>query len=170
MRKLIGDYYHDNFPVHPVHVESQARTDFREARDYAISLIDIHDEKTLSKAGRPPKELDALKSSSLILAVTAWESFVEDSVQQQLERLLSTCAAASDVGIQKVFNSVADEWLDPNITKPKPPTLVQWTGDGWKNMVRSSLAKKLENFHSPDTDNTDALFKRYVGIARVSEC
>lgn len=85
MRTIQAGFFHDQSSAGDSLVETQARTDFKAARGYAISLVEIHDTQTGGRAGRPPAQYEALKRSALILAVTAWESFVEDTVQQQLE-------------------------------------------------------------------------------------
>lgn len=167
MRKKVGEFFEDVYPDYSPFVETRARTDFKAARRYAVSLIEIHDAKTGGKAGRPPEELEALKRSALILAVTAWESFVEDTVQEQLE--LNLTRARSPVDVQSVFNTVANEWLDPSGERPKPPTLNRWTGDSWKNVILASLENKLMSFHTPNTENTDDLFKRYLGYKNLSD-
>lgn len=167
MRAKVGDFFRDKYSVGVPFVESRARTDFNAARDYAISLIEIHDTLSGAKAGRPPVQLEALKRSSLILAVTAWESFVEDTVQQQLEEKLAACSS-SPTPIQSIFNAVANEWLSPDGPKRQGVHLITWTADGWKQLIRDSLRLKLEKFHTPNTENVDALFKKYLQCASIS--
>src|SRR6476646_2840380 len=45
------------------------------------SLDEIHDRETGRRSGRPKPELEALKRAALILTVTAWASFVEDTAK-----------------------------------------------------------------------------------------
>lgn len=162
-KQKVGDFYVDNYPAVAVITESVARTDFNAARNHAITLIKIHDEKTGGGTGRPPQELEALKRSALILAVTAWESFVEDTVTFELDKRLTNALKAGDV--KSIFNSVASEWLDPDRSpKRHGPDLLKWTGEEWKTRVRESLSQTLETFHTPNTENTNRLFKKYLGI------
>lgn len=162
-KRTISDFYFDSHPPLAIISETPARTDFNAARYHAITLIKIHDEKSGGNQGRPPQELEALKRSALILAVTAWESFVEDTVASELKRKLDTSSKASDM--QSIFNAVAEEWLDPERSpKRHGPDLAKWIGDGWKIRVLDSLQKALETFHSPNTEKTNKLFKRYLGI------
>jgi hypothetical protein len=84
-------------------------------------------------------ELDALKRSALILAVAAWESFIEDTVIQQLDLLLKH--TSDPAAISSIFNGVADEWLDPKRSGSRTaPDLIPWTGDKWKDAIRRSLS------------------------------
>ncbi|EFK96541.1 conserved hypothetical protein [sediment metagenome] len=162
-KQKVGDFYVDSYPTGAVVTETIARTDFNAARTHAITLINIHDEKTGGGKGRPPQELEALKRSALILAITAWESFVEDTVTFELDKKLKGASKATE--LQSIFNGVAAEWLDPERSpKRHGPDLAKWTGEEWKVRVRESLALTLETFHTPNTENTNRLFKRYLGI------
>lgn len=163
MKKKVGEFFRDVYPDYTVIHETPARTDFTAARDHAITLVTIHDQATGGGKGRPPQELEALKRSALILAVTAWESFVEDSVTDRLEEKLKTATSPGD--LQSTFNAAAEEWLDPQRSPRRHgPDLVAWAGEEWKARIRESLRGALETFHTPNTDNTNKLFKRYLGI------
>lgn len=166
MKRKVGEFYKDVYAAGDPFVETQARTDFNAARDYAISLVEIHDSLTGGVAGRPPIQLEALKRSALILAVTAWESFVEDTVKQQLKIILD--AASTPSQIQSIFNSAAQEWLEPEGGKRVGPNLVSWTGDSWKQVIQDSLLAKLDRFHTPNTANVDTLFKRFLNQSSIS--
>src|SRR5882724_8845910 len=80
MRRKVGEFFQDEYPLLTIIDETPARTDFNAARNHAITLIEIHDDYTEAKAGRPEPKFEALKRSALILAVTAWESFIVDTV------------------------------------------------------------------------------------------
>ena len=146
--------------------ETEARANFNEARNHAISLIRIHDSLTGGAVGRPDGEYEALKKSALILAVTAWESFVEGTVKEQMEILLNSVSdPRSNARVSKIFNAAAEEWIGPNAEpKPKPTDAADWTGDGWKARIAASLDSHLKTFHSPTTENTEKLFRRFLGL------
>jgi hypothetical protein len=163
MRKLVGELFQDEYAPLAIITETAARTDFNAARDDAVILLTIHDQATGGKAGRPKRELAALKRSALILAVTAWESFVEDTVTEHLKTLLAKNKAPETMS--SVFNAIAHEWSDPNRSGTrKPPEYRQWTGDGWKTIITHSLQKYLESFHTPNTENVRTLFTRYLSV------
>lgn len=163
MKQKVGEFFRDVYPANTIIRETPARTDFTATRDHAITLVRIHDQATGGGKGRPPQELEALKRSALILAVTAWESFVEDSFTERVEAKLK--AATSPADLQSTFNAVGDEWLDPQRSpKRHGPDLIAWAGERWKDRIRDSLRETLESFHTPNTDNTNKLFKRYVGV------
>lgn len=47
--------------------------------------------------------------------------------------------------------------------------MIQWTADNWKDLVRQSLRRKLDSFHTPNSENTAELFKRYLGVDIVKK-
>lgn len=168
MRKRVKGLFRDVYTPLAVITETAARTDFGAAHSDAITLLDIHDEKTGGKSGRPNRELETLKRSALILAVTAWESFVEDTVEERLAALLD--ASSTPDAMSSVFNAIADEWSDPvRSGRRKPTEFRQWTGDGWKTVITQSLKKHLDSFHTPNTENVRTLFKRYLNIDPVKK-
>ena len=117
------------------------------------------------KWSQSESQSEALKRSSLILTVTAWESFVEDTVTEQLDKLLER--TSDRTAISSIFNGIAHEWLDQN--RRKPPDLIQWTADKWKEIVRQSLYKYLESCNTPNSKNTAEVFKRYLGVDIVKK-
>lgn len=163
MRKLDGELFCDSYAPLAVISETVARTNFNAARNDAIILLRIHDQATGGKAGRPKSDLAALKRSALILSVTAWESFVEETAEERLKALLTTCKTPDCVA--SVFDAIAHEWSDPSRSGPRKPTEYrQWTGDGWKSIIIDSFERFLNSFNTPNTRNVKSLFKRYLGV------
>jgi hypothetical protein len=99
-----------------------------------------------------------LKRAAVILAVTAWESYIEGSVRNHATAAIEKASRPSDV--QSLFNSVAQGWLEG---KPKPTELADWSGTGWKGILRKKLEKDLAAWNSPNSENVRALSKRYLG-------
>lgn len=168
MREKVAGLFQDSYPSDAIIGATSARWDFTAARDDAITLLRIHDQETGGKSGRPEPRLEALKRSALILAVTAWESFVEDTLTVEVDKLLKSTSDPST--ILSIFNGIAHEWIDSaRSTVKKPPDLMQWTGDKWKDVVRQSLSKSLESFNTPNSKNTAKLFERYLGVGIVKK-
>lgn len=160
MRKKVKGIFEDDYPHGKIIGETTARADFKAARDYARTLLKIHDEQTGGAPGRPGQELEALKVSALILSVTAWECFVEDTVSKRLDVRLGKAKVASD--LSSTFQSVAHAWLEEK--KRKPPELLIWADVGWKAVIRKSLKDKIAAFNTPNTENTSSLFKKFLGV------
>lgn len=166
IRKKVNELFGDWYP--PLRggsfllmQETRSRTDFNMARDDAVMLLRIHDRETGRKSGRPKPELEALKRSALILSVTAWESFVEDTVTEQLDKLLKR--TKDPVAISHVFNHIAEEWLNRTDNGARrAPDLITWTADHWKDRIRDSLRKSLVSFNTPGSEQVARLFKKYL--------
>jgi hypothetical protein len=168
MRQKSGEFFRDVYKPSVIITETRARTDFNAARDDAIILLQTHDHASGGKAGRPKRELEALKRSALILTVTAWESFVEDTVVEQNEALLQ--CTSDPAAISPIFNGIAHEWLDSvRSGTRKPSDLVYWTGDKWKDLIRQSLRKHLDSFHTSNSENVAKIFRRYLGVD-IAKC
>lgn len=126
-------------------------------------LLQFHDAETQGNSGRPRRELEVLKRAGIVLAVTAWEAFIEDTLYTRfLDRLEKTI---SPVDMSSTFNSVADTWLNSSEARRlAPPDLLKWTGDGWKDLIKQKLEDDIANFNTPNSTNLRKLFKRYLGV------
>src|ERR1035437_7878651 len=139
-----------------VSIETVTRVNFVCSMDDVAELLRQHDACTDRKPGRPLPRLEVLKRAAVILAVTAWESFVEDTVRNYASSAIEKASRPSDV--HSLFNSVAQRWLEG---KPKPPELADWTGNGWKGFLKNKLEKDLLALNSPNSENVRTLSKRY---------
>jgi RiboL-PSP-HEPN len=146
-------------PFQVFQVVSFARINFDFAIDDVNRLLKLHDAETKRERGRPSRQVEVFKRAGVILSVTAWESFFEDTIRGCAERYIQ--AAVSPTDVQKLFNSVAQAWLQES---PKPPELAKWTADGWKPFLRTKLDADLQALNTPNTENLKALSKRYLEI------
>jgi hypothetical protein len=144
-------------PFQVFQIVSVARANFDFAIDDVNRLLRLHDAETKRERGRPSRQVEVFKRAGVILSVTAWESFFEDTIRGCAERHIA--AAASPTDAQKLFNSVAQAWLQGS---PKPPELAKWTADGWKDLLRRKLDADLQALNTPNTENLKALSKRYL--------
>lgn len=114
--------------------------------------------------------LEVLKRAGLVLAVTAWETFIEDTLEEQFEKRLSLAKTPKD--IESTFNSVAEAWLQraqQQRAPVKPPDLEKWTLDGWKGIIREKFEKDLAELNTPSSSNVRELFKRYLAINDLTQ-
>lgn len=132
--------------------------------EYAIGdvrvLMQFHDQRTGGSRGRPERELEVLKRSALILVVTAWESYVEDTLRDQFQERLES--AKSPAAVSSAFNAAADTWLQS--AEAKPPRLADWTGRKWKARLVSRLEEEIELLNTPDSARVRRLSKRYLAL------
>lgn len=132
------------------------------AEQDARVLLREHDARTKGASGRPALELEVFKRAALILTVTWWESFIEDVIEGVFRERLNAAVKPGDLG--RTFTSVAESWLDSRKgQRPKAVELVAWTGEGWKEIIRSRFLDELKNLHTPDSRGVRHLSKRYLG-------
>ncbi len=133
--------------------------------DFITALLDAHalrafyDELKQEWGENSARELEVLKRGGIILAITAWETYIENKLNHGFDALIKEATAPSD--ILSAFNTVAEEWLG---SKPKPPDLAQWTSTGWKDLVSTRFRRELDGLNTPNSINIRKLTKRYLGI------
>jgi hypothetical protein len=148
-------------PVLPA-VLSLYEVNFAFAAKDVKTLLRLHDDESGGGRGRPPDAVEVLKRSAVILSVTAWEAFIEDSLAAAFEQRLEKASAPQDM--EGTFRAVAAAWLNPGgPSRPQPADLVHWTGDGWKRVLKAKFKEAIENLHSPNSGNIRELSKKYLG-------
>lgn len=101
--------------------------------------------------------------AGIILTVTAWETFIEDTVKARFMARINAATNATDVS--NTFNAVAGAWIGKlGEKRPTPQDLLRWTGDGWKVLLTNHFTAEIATFNTPKSENVIALFKRYVGF------
>src|SRR5947209_3115977 len=101
--------------------ESQAFLNFKISILDAAMIRAVYDDQTKKGTGVTPQYLEVLKRAGIIVSITAWETYIEDSITAQFEDRIKKASHPSE--IQSAFNLVAQEWLGPT---PKPPDLAKW--------------------------------------------
>lgn len=126
---------------------SQASATFQEAIKDAEHLLG-HFDKLNTKP--PPLENEVLKRAGLVMAMTAWETFVEDRVCEAAEVRLRTC---SDAGIVAFVKSRLNDEIK-RLHSPTADKTIQLFNDyagidvssGWRwNHVDPKVAKDRLN-------------------------
>src|ERR1700722_1891693 len=130
---------------------------FELAIEDAAELLRQYDASIGGTSRRPSHSPEVLKRAAVILSVTAWESFIEDSLRDCATSAVEKADSPSDV--QSLFNSVAHHWLE---RAPKPPELADWSGNGWKTLLRKKLENDILTLNTPNSQNVRALSKRYL--------
>ena len=108
-----------------------------------------------------PEKIEVLKRSALILAVTAWETFLEDILREKFYPKLEQTNTPKDKN--RVFNTVAGKWLEQEKSKLHR-TLETWTGASWKEHVRAYFDKAIADLNTPGSQNCTQLFKTFLDI------
>jgi hypothetical protein len=136
-----------------------ARINFQYAIGDVTILVERHDAQTNRAAGRPDRNLEVFKRAGVILAITAWEAYIEDTLVAQFGERLEKATAPAE--IESVFNLVAHDWLN---SKPKPPDIAIWTGDRWKATILEKFKRDISTLNTPNTKNVKKMYQRYLDL------
>jgi hypothetical protein len=132
----------------------------------ALSLLDLHTEKTGSKPGRR-FGVEILNKSAIVLMTASWEAFLEDCVTEAFDFIVAEVPHHSRLpkGLLKATAKLLKE--DANEIK-----VWDLAGDGWKAVLKAyqkqMLQKHLGSFNTPKAANVDALFKAALDLSPIS--
>jgi hypothetical protein len=99
---------------------SKAKTQFDESIKDAEELLSHYDRATGGKVSAPPKDAEVLKRAGLILALTAWETYVEDRVKEALEAQLAGLKGSPvHALVLKKFDEEMKRFHTPNTEKTR---------------------------------------------------
>lgn len=125
-------------------------------------LLDLHDEAR-GDSGRPRRELEVLKRAAVILTVTSWETFIENTLKWTFEDRLNLVTHPRE--LQGTFKEVAREWMKKGKNlADNPERLSEWSADGWKDVVQAALSYDLDRFHNPTSDNIRRMYRMYLEV------
>jgi len=133
-------------------------------QDFQLALSDVYTLLAADKQTTPSthNSTAAFIRSGIILTVTAWETFIEDTLKVHFKNRLEQAIRPED--ILNTFNAVAAAWINRLGEKRlKPQDLARWSGDGWKTLITEYFSSELLAFNTPKSENIVALFKRYIG-------
>ena len=127
-------------------------------------LIEIHSQVASETAGRK-YAVQILNKSAIVLLVACWEAFVEDLASESLEFLILN---ADD---HTVFPDFVLERVGSNCGGKNAWKLA---GDGWKQALRNNLTemqkRATKSLNTPKTAQVDELFKKTIGLNKLSSC
>lgn len=123
--------------------------------NFQFSLSDVY---ALLKADQ---DTEVFKRAGIILTVTAWETFIEDTLTLHFEKRMKEAQTPGD--IESTFNELARVWID-NQKSIHPPDIVKWTGEGWKNILLGRFNNEIARFNTPNSENIKKFFKRYLDL------
>jgi hypothetical protein len=132
-------------------------------RNYSSAIHDI--EQLIADYKEPPRgsfrrtlESGVAKRASIILLITAWETFIEDTLRDAFKSTLDAAKQPKDM--QSAFNVVARSWIEAK--HQQPTALEEWTGDGWRSLVERRFKDDLTALNTPNSENIRKLYKRYL--------
>ena len=125
-------------------------------------LLEWHDEAR-GVAGRPKRELEVFKRAAVILTVTSWETFIEDTLKGAFEDRLRS--ATNPMELQNTFKEVAREWMKrgKNLADA-PQRLADWSEDGWREVLQAEFNSNLRGFNTPDSAGIRRIYQKYLEV------
>lgn len=129
-------------------------------------LIEIHADVGGTEKGRR-YGLDVLNKSGVLFVSAAWEAFVEDVAIQAIDHILKSAKDCRSIPLPIRRAAAKDLEEDKNDLK-----VWDLAGNGWKTVVRKYrdqlIREQIATFNTPKPHNVDNLFKKLIGIEKVS--
>lgn len=127
---------------------SGAEVAFQHSIKDAEELL-VHYDRASDGKTPPPPETEVLKRAGLILAVTAWETYVEDRVLEALDHKLEKISGSSISEIlHKKFEKELKKFHNPNAQKTQE-LFMDYIGfdptSSWKCWAKTAATKKQLN-------------------------
>lgn len=128
----------------------------------------INDLMTIGEEGaRTQSQRASVNRAALIFVVTAWESYVEDTVREATN-LMATHCTSFEMLPKRVRSSIVSQITPskgPNSKSPSGKYAHDLADDGWRTLLRNFAYKATEgsNFNTPNTSNVRSLFKDWIG-------
>jgi hypothetical protein len=157
-----GRAYIAGIPSEPevdARVITEALAHYEAALRDVHTLVDIYSREWQRSGEKTRQELQVFKRSGVILTVTAWETYVEDTLALRFRERLDRSDTPDDVG--RAFNAVAQTWLTSG---PKPCDVAAWAGEGWKAVILDRFEEQLARLNTPNSEEVGKLFKRYLEL------
>lgn len=129
-------------------------------------LTEIHSDVGGTAQGRR-YGLDVLNKSGVVFLAAAWEAFVEDVALQAVDHILNVAKGPKSIPLSIRKGTV-------KYVEGIKHDLKAWdlAGKGWKKVVREYrdgvLQQEIATFNTPKPHNVDSLFKRLLGVEKVS--
>ena len=132
----------------------------------AKRLLEIHADIGGSEKGRR-WGIDVLNKSAVVFVASAWEAFVEDVATQAIDHIIANATDHEVVPLP--VRKAAAKSMEEHLNE-----LEVWklAGDGWKDVVlryRDDVIRdEISTFNTPKPRNVDTLFKKLLGIEKIS--
>lgn len=137
----------------------------------ASRLMEIHEECTGGAAGRR-RGYDALNRSAIILAVAAWEGFVEELLEYAVGR-----AARNLKGPQSLPQNVREAMIAHlyegqgwfRLTPATKASIWSLAGTGWRTLYIKYARDRIGALHTPNYTNVKKAFSAGIGLPNLAD-
>lgn len=141
---------------------SKSYIDFLELMVDVEQLRLTHSEYSKGLRGR--KKLGFLTRSSIIMLCAAWERYNENIVLECIDKILETDIEA------KNLSKYIKEYLSIKVKENKSNIYpIELADKGWKNLWKGYAINETNSLNTPNSENLNKLFKRYLGIEEFTQ-
>jgi hypothetical protein len=133
---------------------SNAKLSFEKSIQDAELIVKYFDELNSIKENKKSKELEVLKRAGLIIALTAWETYVEDRIEEAVQALLKASPTSQTAKFMEFkLEDELKRFHNPNSDKTKKLFLDYLGIDvyeswSWNNFDLSKIKKTLDDLVS----------------------
>lgn len=136
---------------------SKSYFDFLELLEDVDKLRTTHYEYSKGLRGR--KKLGFLTRSSIVMLCAAWERYNENILLECIDKILETEIEASSL------SKHVKEYLSTKVKENKSNIYpIELADNGWKNLWKGYAVNETNTLNTPNSENLNKLFKRFIGI------
>lgn len=140
---------------------SKSYFDFLELLDDVHQLRITHLEYSKGLRGR--KKLGYLTRSAIVMLCAAWERYNENLLLELIDKILTSDIKASQLP------SKTKEYLSSKVKENKNNIYpIELADNGWRNLWKGYAVNETTALNTPNSDNLNKLFKRFLGIENYS--
>lgn len=125
-------------------------------------IIESHAD--LNHDGRGRRALGHITRSGVLMPCAAWELYVEEVLFEGVEYFISKLDSPRE--LPKPVQQELSRTVKESKHELKP---LELAGEGWKSLYRNHVKEVLQGLNTPNSGNLDPLFKRFLGIDKVSD-
>ena len=132
----------------------------------ARRLIEIHEECTGLNPGRRAG-YDALNRSTVILAIAAWEGFIEDLLKSAVEHIAKRADGPSALPVNVRDALIAHQYEKHGwgrLGKTTKDSIWALTGRGWRLVYIQYAKERITALHTPNYENVRKLYSSTIGL------
>jgi hypothetical protein len=131
--------------------------------DFLDLLKDVDQLRTthynISQGLRGRKKLGFLTRSSIVMLCAAWERYNENILLECIDKILET-----DIEARELSKHIK-EYLSAKVRENRNNIYpIELADNGWKNLWKGYAINDTNALNTPNSENLNKIFKRYLGI------
>ena len=118
----------------------------------------------LNHNGQGRRGLGHITRSGVLMLCAAWELYIEELLRETVKHFCNDLE--SPYALDKVVQKEIATYVKNSKHELKP---LELSCDGWKNVYTDGCNYVLTTFNSPNSDNINKIYKRFLGIKELSD-